>query len=344
MGTLARMRQLVFSTEELLSEQAFATEHRVLGKRMHGGFSADGRYIPPRSLGRSKALQNWSGELSDRGGAVFAADSSLLGGERVPTVAQYQVLLRHGLGETFWNSLTITGKIEARGRLLAEAEFGDLQPAIVEDISTMAIGHLNRGLLFAHGIDEGGQPDLGIGGHDEMWFVARDLVFGTGAFPDVQPPDSISRPEAGTRFMPEVSAGVEALLSLLMNLLMIEFRAEIGFAATQAILRTADLFADRRADAELAAEIVERIRTDEAIHIWSLRVYLGELRSVNFRNEAGGVIAGKELIGRFWDGLVRWATVEQPRLVAARQRMLLEGRILKHDDGSAVLRAFEAAA
>jgi hypothetical protein len=253
------------------------------------------------------------------------------------------VLLRHGLGETFWNSLTITGKIEARGRLLADIAFPDLQPHIVDDIGQMAIGHLNRGLLRAHGLDEGGMPALGIGGHDVMWFVARDLAFGEGAYPDVEPPENIARPEAGNRFMPEIAPEIEGLLSLLMNLLIIEFRAEIGFAATQAVLRTPDLFVDRRPQAELAAELVGRIRTDEEIHVSSLCLYLGELESVSFRTTDGGTVPGRELIDRFWSGLVTWATVDQPRLLARQQRQLLEERIAVHPDASLVLAEFRAA-
>jgi hypothetical protein len=338
------MTKLQFSEQELLSEHDFAQPHIVQGRRMHGGLLADGSYQPPRSLGRTAALTAWTGALRDAGGDLYDANSSLLKGERLPTVRQSQVLLRHGLGETFWNSLTITGKIEARGRLLAEAAFPDLQNYIVDDISSKAIGHLNRGLLYAHGIDEGGQPELGIGGHDEMWFVARDLVFGAHAFADVDPAESISRPEAGTRFMPEVDAAVEGILSLLMNLLMIEFRAEIGFAATQAVLRTPDLFADRREAAELAALIVERIRTDETIHVWSLRLYLGELCQVRFTSVDGGEVPGRTLITRFWDGLVRWATEDQPRQFAAMQRSVIEARLLAHDGGAEVLAEFNAAA
>lgn len=60
--------------------------------------------------------------------------ASLLGGVRLPNVEQSKVLLRNGLGETFWNTLTITGKIEAKGRLLAEMQFPDMQQFIVEDI------------------------------------------------------------------------------------------------------------------------------------------------------------------------------------------------------------------
>lgn len=338
------MSRLVFTEDELLSEHEFASPHVVQGRRMHGGMLADGRYQPPRSLGRTLALAAWSEALRVRGGEVFDANSSLLDGDRVPSVRQSQLLLRNGLGETFWNSLTITGKIEARGRLLAEMQFPDLQQFIVEDITEMAIGHLNKGLLYAHGIDEGGEPDRGIGGHDQMWFIARDLVFGEGAYPDVEPPENISRPEAGRRFMPEVPASVEGILSLVMNLLMIEFRAEIGFAATQEILRTPDLFTDRPEQAELAAEIVERIRTDETIHVSSLQLYLGELRTVRFKTDVGGEIAGAELISRFWNGLVQWATIDQPRQVAAMQRQLIEERIKAHPNGTEVLSSFDAAA
>ena len=77
------------------------------------------------------------------------------------------------------------------------------------------------------------------------------------------------------------------MLSLLMNLLIIEFRAEIGFANTCEILRSDDLFTDRRAAAEEAAEIVERIRKDEEIHVRSLRLYLGELRELTVRTLEG---------------------------------------------------------
>jgi hypothetical protein len=308
--------QLQFSREELLSELDYAQPHVVGGRRMHGGLLADGTYQPPRSAGRTVALDAWTKALRSRGGELFDANSSLLDGDRIPSVEQSRVLLRHGLGETFWNSLTIIGKIEAKGRLLADIEFPDLQPFIVDDISHMAIGHLNKGLLFAHGIDEGGQPDIGIGGHDEMWFVARDLVFGAGAFADDVEP----------------------------ALLIIEFRAEIGFISTQEVVRTPDLFTDRRADAELAAVIVERIRTDETIHISSLQLYLGELRTVRFKTLEGGEISGAELIDRFWGGLVHWATVEQPRQFAAIQSALIEDRIALAANADQILAEFRAAA
>jgi hypothetical protein len=336
------MDDLVFTEDELMRDHPGLSPHVVAGRRMHGGFHPDGTYQPPRALVREPALAAWEAALATRGGSPLAADASLLGGLRLPTVEQSRVLLRHGLGETFWNSLTITGKIEARGRLLAEVQFPDLQPFIVDDIHAMAIGHLGHGLLKAHGLDEGGEP--GVGAHDAMWFAARDLAFGEGAYPDVDPPDNIARPEVGARFMPELTPAIEGMLSLLMNLLVIEFRAEIGFAATQDILRTSDLFADRRAAAEEAARIVDRIRADEDIHVRSLRLYLGELESVTFRTVDGGTVPGRELIDRFWDGLVRWATVDQPAIIAEQQRELLQRRVMAHPDAHDVWQQFLAAA
>lgn len=336
--------RLTYSQDELLTDHDYAEPHVVLGQRLHGGIMADGTYQPPRALIREPAFDAWEDALRARGGEPFGASAELLDGLRMPTAAQQAVLVRNGLGLSFWNSLTIVGKIEARGRLLAEIEFPDLQEAVVDDISEMAIGHLNSGLLLAHGLDEGGMPDQGIGGHDAMWFASRDLAFGPDAFPDVDPPENIGREDAGSRYVPEIAPEIESLVSFLANLLIIEFRAELGFADTQEVLRTPDLFTDRRDEAELAAEIVERIRTDEAIHVRSLNLYLGEMRSVSFRTLDGGSVSGAEIIDRFWDGLVTWATVDQPALVADDSRRMLLDRISAHREADRVLAEFEAAA
>ncbi len=340
------MPQLVYTEDELMRDHPGLTPHVVDGHRLHGGFHPDGRYQPPRALVREPALRAWGAALAARGGKPLDANASLLTGVRVPVVEQSRVLLRNGLGETFWNALTITGKVEAKGRLLAEFSFPDLAPHIVDDISQMAIGHLNKGLLKAHGLDEGGtlDGDVPVGAHDQMWFIARDLAFGAGAYPDVDPPENIARPEADRRYMPEVAGEVEGLLSLLMKLLIIEFRAEIGFADSQAILRSPDLFVDRRAEAEAAADLIGRIRADEEIHVYSLCLYLGELASVSFRTKNGGTIAGQELIDRFWGGLVEWATVDQPAMIAENQRAVLQARVGKHPQAATIWSEFEAAA
>lgn len=336
------MVELTFSEEELYIEQPVAELHVRDGVRMHGGFDAQGRYVSPRSGGRRKAMDLWAEALRNRGGDLFDADASLLTGPRMPNVAQQALLLDSGIGKPFWNGLTITGKIEGRGRILAEMEFPNLQDVVVEDISEMALGHLNKGLLVMHGIDEGGEPDKGIGGHDVMWFVARDLACGKDAYPDVEPPENIARPEAGVRRMPELAPEFEGMLGFLMNLLLIEFRAEIGFASTQETLRNETLFLERRAEAEEAAEIVGRVREDELIHVESLRLYLGELRELTLKTTDGGTIKGSEVIDRFWAGLVRWATVDQPVIAADNQYQTLKPIILEHPDGERILKAFDS--
>ncbi len=334
--------KLIYTTDELMQDHKYAAEHMVGRQRLHGGFMPDGSYQPPRALIREAAFDAWETALRAKGGQPLDASASLLAGQRMPSVKQQRLLLRNDLGMTFWNGLTITGKIEAKGRILAEMTFPDLQPAIVEDITQMAIGHLNKGLLVAHGLDEGGEPDKDIGGHDAMWFVARNLVFGEDAFPDVEPPERISRPEEGTRFVPEIEPAIEALVSFIANLLIIEFRAEVGFADTQEVLRTDGIFPG--CDTELAAELVERIRTDELIHVRSLCLYLGELASVTFKTVDGATIPGHEVIDRFWGGLVRWATVEQPKIAAVGRRAEIVDRIAAHAQGTALIAEFDSLA
>lgn len=335
---------LQFDEAFLYSDLDFATPHNAAGHRLHGGFDPSGEYLPPRARGRSVALEAWLHALRERGGDLFDADTSLLVGPTLPNVEQQRLLLREGVGQPFWDVLTITGKIEGRGRLLAEMSFPELQPIIEDDVSTMAIGHLNKGLLVIHGIDEGGEPEKGIGGHDVMWFAARDLAFGAGAYPDAEPPESIGRPATEHRWMPQLAPEYEGMLSFLMNLLMIEFRAELGFSNTQAILRSPDLFVDRRAEAAEAAEIVGRIRTDEEIHVRSLRLYLGELRQCTLRTLDGRRIKGAELIDPFWQGLVEWATLEQPVLTARARRDELVPLILEQPGGESLLARFDALA
>ncbi|MFM8354546.1 MAG: hypothetical protein ACKOBM_06540, partial [Gammaproteobacteria bacterium] len=52
-------------------------------------------------------------------------------------------------------------------------------------------------------------------------------------------------------------------------------------------------------------------------------------------------IAGATVIDRFWHGLVRWATVEQPRLAAETQHQQLCPIIAAHAEGARVRAAFD---
>ena len=338
------MGELRFSREELLRSHPYAAPHVVAGERLHGGFDEAGRYVPPRLLVRAPAIAAWTDALRGRGGDLLPADPSLLAGVRATSEAQQKLLLLEGLGQTFWNLLTITGEIEGRGRLLAEIAFPELREAIVDDASEWAIDHLNRGLLEAHGLDEGGEPQLGVGGHDKMWFALRDLAFGPAGFPQPEVPARIGRPDEEATLVPEIPLRFERTIAFLMNLLLIEFRAELNFSFTERLLRDAELFRDRRDGALLAAELVSRIRTDEALHVESLCLYLGELRAATFKTRDGGTLAGAVVIDRLWSGIVRWWTVLQPPLAAAQQHEILRERIHRHPEGARIWSRFEALA
>ena len=61
------MSQLVYSEEEIYSDVEYAQPHEIDGQRMHGGFLADGTYVPPRAKGRNEALAHWAAALKERG-------------------------------------------------------------------------------------------------------------------------------------------------------------------------------------------------------------------------------------------------------------------------------------
>jgi hypothetical protein len=334
--------QLIYTESELLASHDFATPQIESGHRLHGGFDAAGLYVSPRMLHRTPAFERWSAALRERGGDLMQADASLLSGVRYPTAAQLRLLLQEGLGQSFWNMLTTTGIIEGRGRILADMKFPDLQDVIVEDISEMAIGHLHKGLLKAHGLDEGGEPENGIGGHDVMWFALRDLAFGETGFAQPLVEDNIARPDDDASELPPISEPHLRTIYFLLNLLLIEFRAEIFFAIAQELLLDPALFGDRRSEAERAAEIVERIRSDERVHVSSLRLYLGEIRSCTFRTLDGDTLAGSRVVDGFWSRITHWATVEQPLLRMEQSRELFHRRIAEHPDAESLRREFDA--
>jgi hypothetical protein len=80
------------------------------------------------------------------------------------------------------------------------------------------------------------------------------------------------------------------------------------------------------------------------IHVRSLCIYLGELRSVTFRTADGGTVSGAALVDRFWDGMVTWATVDQPALNVERIRPEIDAYIATHPDAARVRAEFDAAA
>ena len=336
------MTQLIYSEAELARDHAFASAHEVGGYRLHGGFDAAGEYVSPRLAVRGPAVAAWQARLREDGWELIDADAKLLTTPPYPTFGQQKLLLRHGFQQTLWNSLTITGIIEGRGRMLMEFRAPDFQQIVLEDTAGTATGHLNKGLLRFHGMDEGGDPDSGIGGHDVMWFAARDLLLGKDAFPLPEPPDRIGRPESTGRRIAEIPPEHEFTIELLMNVLMIEVRAEHTFHRNIRLMRDPELFTANRAGAETAAELVARIQQDEKIHVEYLRTVISEMRAFTFRGANGERIPGARLIDPAWDAMVQWHAEENPRLQREQMYPGYQRRILELENGAGILAEFNA--
>jgi hypothetical protein len=335
------MDKLVYTREELMADDPYAGEHREVGYLLHGGFNEAGDYISPKTLNRWPAIRAWQKALQNKGWDLVEATGDLLRRGNYPNLAQQKLLINGGFGESFWNSLTVTGIIEARGQILCTVEAPDFQDVIVEDISETATGHLNKGLLYAHGADEGGDPDKPeYGAHDAMWFASRDLVFGKDAYPLVEPPESIGRPEQG-RQMPQLPEGHEGILSLLMNVLMIEVRAEAFFAHSVALMRDREIFSNA-AEADQAATMVERIRIDESVHVGYLQTVISEMRSFTFKTVDGGTIAGKDMIDPIWDKMVVWHGETTYDLSKEQSYEAIKERLLSKENGQKLLADFDA--
>ncbi len=334
------MAQLSYSREDLMADHAYATPQVEAGYPLHGGFDVEGKYISPRTLHRWPAVRAWGEALKKRGWPLIDADVTLMSRGSYPNLEQQKFLLAHDVGQSLWNSITITGVIEARGRLLCDFVAPDFQKIVEENISEMAVGHLNKGLLFAHGLDEGGDPDSGVGAHDAMWFAVRDLLFGKDKYPLPEIPESLSRPVDG-REMPQIPEEYEQVLVLLMNVLMIEVRAENFFSFCCGIAQDPNAFTDRRDDALKAAELVDRIRTDEAIHVAYLQAVISELRSLTFKTIDGGAIEGKLVIDPVWDRMVRWHAETNHDNARAQSRENIHKLLGAMSDGAKLIDDFE---
>ena len=335
------MTELVYSKADLLAEHDYARRQIEAGYHLHGGFDAEGRYVSPRTLGRWPAVKAWQAALQRRGWPLIDASTRLLQRGSYPGFEQQKFLLGLGLGRTLWNSLTITGFVEARGRQLAQVEPPSFALIVDDDIAGTALGHLGKGLLAAHGFDEGGRPERDEGGHDTMWFAARDLLFGKDAYPLPQVPPSLARPELG-RLMPQIPPPHEQLVLMLMNVLMIEIRAERFFSFCTQVMRAPELFGNRRAEATHAAVLVERIRQDEAIHVAYLQTAVSELRSFIFRTPDGRRVAGSVFLDPIWEGMVQWHAVTTVDHARMQTRAAIAEQLLSLPDGTKHLATFDA--
>jgi hypothetical protein len=336
-----RVAEIHISTFEILSNHSFENPHVVKGVSLHGGFDACGEYLSPRSFHRLDAIRSWTASLLETGGFLCEPDPLLLQGPSLPNLAQWRFLLERGIWQPLWSLLTQTAVAEGRGRLMAAWTFPDLQEVVEEDISQMAVGHWNKGLLRAHGLDEGGDIRAKIGGHEAMWFLIRDLAFGE------IPSDERPKMAPLKRLVPKglhervISAEHYKLIAYVMNLFLVECRAEAGFDTMLSLFGSPELFPGHEADLPTAKELLLRIDQDEQIHLESMKLYLGELRELTFKGLDGQRINGSDLVDGTWGRMVHWTIHDQKRIEYLERRSEIHALLAQEPEGRSLIEAFD---
>ncbi|MFP6623026.1 MAG: hypothetical protein VCC20_06080, partial [Myxococcota bacterium] len=93
MSTGATEVRTVYTTEEILSSQAYEEPLIANGVRCHGGFDGDGQYRSPRTLHRAPAIHAWQGQLLRDGHDLIEISSALMP-PQYPNAEQAKLLLR----------------------------------------------------------------------------------------------------------------------------------------------------------------------------------------------------------------------------------------------------------
>jgi hypothetical protein len=302
--------QLTWNERALLETDDIVEPLVAGGVRCHGGYASDGTYVSPRTKYRIPAIDAWQQSHRKTFGTDILAAPLDLWPEPFPSVAQSKYLLEQGVREPMITSLTRIGTVEGFGGMIRYAHPGDLQRHFDESIDGTALQHLDRGLFEAHARDEAGWEDEG--GHDTMWFAARDIAFespitedetatmlhrmGIPA-PGSRTPEEMRKAAEAVRRFPDLDLTLEMMVRRMISLLFIEISAFHSFAWAEAVLSDTDLVAGDGA----AAELVRCIRADETPHVDYLRTAVTEMRDRTFVGEHGKKIPGSEVVGTIWD-------------------------------------------
>jgi hypothetical protein len=314
--------QVEYSAEELLTSHDFAEPLVAGGRRCHGGFDETGAYRSPRTRFRAPAIEAWEQQRSAQFGTPIVDVPMENWPESFPNVEQSKFLISKGVIDPIVATLTRIGTVEGFGGMLRLLPIPDFQRVFDEDVRGTAIAHLDRGLFEAHARDEAGFEDEG--GHDTMWFIARDIAFDNPVTEDqtalmlermgIAPPGAAGRPDLGklretmasTRALPDdIDLTVEMVVNRMIGLLFIEIAAFHSFRWAEAVLSDTEMVAG---DGE-AARIVSYIRADETPHVSYLRTTLSEMRDRTWVGQSGRKFSGQEMIGRLWDRALEESTV-----------------------------------
>jgi hypothetical protein len=293
--------QLDWAEAELLATGAIEAPLIAGGVRCHGGFDATGTYISPRNENRATAIANWQANHTQTFGTSILDVPLETWPENYPNVAQAKYLLDEGVREPIIALLTRVGTVEGFGGVIRHSAIPNIQRHFDEDIRGTALAHLDGGLFEAHARDEAGHEDEG--GHNLMWFAARDVAFENPLTAD-QTQIMIERltangggPMERPRWFPDIDGDLEAAFQFMARLLLIEISAFHVFAWAEEVLSDETRVAG---DGE-AGRLVSYIRQDETPHVEYLKTALTEMRDRTFIGASGKKHKGTEVINRVWN-------------------------------------------
>jgi hypothetical protein len=230
----------------------------------------------------------------------------------------------------------------------------DLQACVASDISETCLGHLHKGLLTAHGRDEAGHETEC--GHDEMWFAVRDAALDDPKItldmfedlPIAPPPgytgpakpsaDAMSIGQVLEPLVPGLDPLFEVHIRAMTQILLIELVAYRTFAWASEVLGDATC----SVDPTFAAGLVDRIRTDEDIHVAYLQTALAEITSMTLLTTDGRRVPGADAVrAACASGLANQTGARAQRLLMHRLRQV-EADLANHPEGDRLLEEFRA--
>ena len=121
---------------------------------------------------------------------------------------------------------------------------------------------------------------------------------------------------------------------------MIEVRAEKAFRFYESVIGNAEVFADKRAKAARAVELVNRIRLDENIHVAWLRAAVSEFRSSTIKTVSGEKVNGASIADPVWEKMIHWHSVEMHEANRENNRKEMEKKILATPNGVGLISDF----
>lgn len=316
-----------YSRDEILAEHAYERPLVLDGVPCHGGFIG-GRYVSPRTLWRSPAIEAWQSRLpAGEVDAVLDPITSRIP-PHFPSVEQTKLLVRHGVTVPLVRILSIIAIIEGfGGEVLRQLAVPPLGERVADPVGGTALAHL--GALFeAHARDEAG--------HRHMWELARDIALDRPAIPKDLAPNVT--PSAAPRLLPEVPADVEALVLRMMGVLVVEVFAVEAFRWAREVLGDRTLF--RRHDE--VRTLIGFIQQDEAPHVGYLATALAELRCRRLAGEGGAPVAGRDVIDRARDTLVGFQSGPRRRANVDFRTHVIERCVADHPHRDTILAEFRA--